>query len=106
DLGLLIFRLHPEWPSIPYAYFLATMDNGYNDECTLDGLFCEKYNVLSRVVVAYDHEKESVACAGRDTLIKDWCSGSNHHGGGGMDFTADGDMILAVGDMSKVCHLV
>lgn len=55
-----------------------------------------------RVEVDYDPDSGEVTCGAQEILISDWCTGSNHHGGGGMAFMSNGDMVLAVGDMSKV----
>lgn len=68
--------------------------------------FCEKDHRLVRVEVDLNEATGAVTCGAQEILINDWCTGSNHHGGGGMAFLANGDMALTVGDMSKVgrCH--
>ncbi|CAM9670320.1 unnamed protein product, partial [Sphacelaria rigidula] len=101
DLGLLNFRLHPDWPEIPYGYMLYAHDLGYNDDCLVAPNWCEKDHRFVRVEVEYDEASETVTCGAQEILISDWCTGSNHHGGGGMAFLSNGDMALAVGDMSK-----
>lgn len=64
--------------------------------------FCEKDHRLVRVEVDLNEATGAVTCGAQEILINDWCTGSNHHGGGGMAFLANGDMALTVGDMSKV----
>lgn len=74
----------------------------YDDDCLVEPMWCEKDHHFSRVQVVYDETSGEVTCGERTILISDWCTGSNHHGGGGMAFLAGGDMVLSVGDMSKV----
>ena len=64
--------------------------------------FCKKDHRLARVEVFLDESTNTVTCGGQAILMNDWCTGSNNHGGGGMAFMENGDMALAVGDMSKV----
>eukprot|EP00903_Cladosiphon_okamuranus_P014013 g13031.t1 len=101
DLGLLNFQLHPEWPTVPYGYMVYTHDPGFDDDCLVEPFFCEKDHRLVRVEVDFDEATGTVTCGAQEILINDWCTGSNHHGGGGMDFLPNGDMVMAVGDMSK-----
>ena len=68
----------------------------------MEPFFCEKDHRLVRVEVDFNEATGAVTCGAQEILINDWCTGSNHHGGGGMAFLANGDMALAVGDMSKV----
>ncbi|CAM9610829.1 unnamed protein product, partial [Ectocarpus sp. 12 AP-2014] len=101
DLGLLNFQLHPDWPATPYGYMLYTHDPGYEDDCLVEPFWCEKDHRLVRVEVNLNEATQSVTCGAQEILINDWCTGSNHHGGGGMSFLSNGDMVLTVGDMSK-----
>lgn len=75
----------------------------YEDDCLVPPLWCEKDHRLVRIEVAYNEASGAVTCGTQEILINDWCTGSNHHGGGGMSFLSNGDMVLAVGDMAKVC---
>lgn len=68
----------------------------------MEPYFCEKDHRLVRVEVDLDEATQTVTCGTQEILINDWCTGSSHHGGGGMAFMPNGDMVLAVGDMSKV----
>lgn len=68
----------------------------------MEPFFCEKDHRLARVEVNLNEATGAVTCGAQEILINDWCTGSNHHGGGGMAFLANGDMALTVGDMSKV----
>lgn len=69
-------------------------------------MWCEKDHRLVRVEVNLNEASEGgVTCGAQEILINDWCTGSNHHGGGGMAFLDNGDMVMAVGDMSKVCKV-
>ncbi|CAM9573643.1 unnamed protein product, partial [Ascophyllum nodosum] len=101
DLGLLNFRLHPDWPDEPYGYMLYTHDPGYGDDCLVETYNCKKDHRLARVEVVLDESTNTVACGAQAILINDWCTSSNNHGGGGMAFMENGDMALTVGDMSK-----
>lgn len=74
----------------------------FNDDCLIEPMFCEKDHRLVRVEVNLNPASQKVTCAAQEILINDWCTGSNHHGGGGMAFMPSGDMVLAVGDLSKV----
>lgn len=65
-------------------------------------MWCEKDHRFSRIEVSYDNSTGTVTCGENVVLLNDWCTGSNHHGGGGMDFLSTGDMVLSVGDLSKV----
>ncbi|CAM9249240.1 unnamed protein product, partial [Hapterophycus canaliculatus] len=104
DLGLLNFQLHPDWPTVPYGYMLYTHDPGYEDDCLVEPFFCEKDHRLVRVEVDLEEATQTVTCGSQEILINDWCTGSSHHGGGGMAFMPNGDMVLAVGDMSKAAQ--
>lgn len=68
----------------------------------MEPFWCEKDHRLVRVEVNLNEATEGVTCGAQEILINDWCTGSNHHGGGGMSFLSNGDMVLTVGDMSKV----
>lgn len=83
---------------------LLLCDRRFEDDCLVEPFFCEKDHRLVRVEVDLNENSGAVTCGAQEILINDWCTGSNHHGGGGMDFLPNGDMIMAVGDMSKVSH--
>lgn len=65
-------------------------------------MWCEKDHRFVRVEVDYVEATGEVTCGAQEILINDWCTGSNHHGGGGMAFMSNGDLALTVGDLSKV----
>lgn len=91
---LLIQLLLLLWPCCCYCRF--------EDDCLVEPFFCEKDHRLVRVEVDLDEATSAVTCGAQEILINDWCTGSNHHGGGGMAFLPNGDMVMTVGDMSKV----
>lgn len=86
--------------AVHYVMFIRLR---YEDDCLAEPFFCEKDHRLVRVEVDLDETTGKVTCGVQEILINDWCTGSNHHGGGGMAFLENGDMVLTVGDMSKVC---
>lgn len=67
-------------------------------------MWCEKDHRLVRVEVNMNEASQGVTCGAQEILINDWCTGSNHHGGGGMAFLDNGDMVITVGDMSKASN--
>ncbi|CAM9605473.1 unnamed protein product, partial [Phaeothamnion confervicola] len=110
DVGMTGFRLHPDWPQRPYgfAYYVAEPPgHPYGDQCIAVPPDCQKYARLVRIGIEYDADSGVVSCTTEHTvLIEDWCGYSDNHGGGGMGFTDDGDLVLAAGDFSFAEGLV
>lgn len=86
-------------------FFFVFLVKRFEDDCLVEPFFCEKDHRLVRVEVNLNEATNTVTCGAQEILINDWCTGSNHHGGGGMDFMPNGDMMVAVGDLSKVNKL-
>lgn len=94
---------HAIWLSMPRAFHcLKCTSFRFDDDCLVEPFFCQKDHRVARVEIEYIEATGEVTCGAHITLMSDWCTGSNHHAGGGMGFLSNGDMVFAVGDMSTV----
>jgi glucose/arabinose dehydrogenase len=109
DRGLMSFKLHPDFPAVPYAYVYYVADapiggtaptwgapdvtsdtcptppGGTDDGCVVSGR-------ISKLAVSGN------TVTSEEVLIQDWCQQYPSHAGGGITFGADGYLYFAGGD--------